>query len=90
MGSHKSHLSLHMPEPQQESVLLTPATLLRKTAAQLPGIGYEKSAEAEKSFASVRDMVNADVARWESIPGVGKVIANRIVVAVSGKGRGDR
>lgn len=61
-------------------------SLLRRIAAELPGIGVEKSGMVCGHFASVRDMVLADEQEWKKLPGVGKTIAANIVREVQGHG----
>ena len=58
--------------------------LTRRIAAELPGLGTEKSKAAASAFKSVREMVNADVKTWMKVEGVGKGIATQIVEAVEG------
>ena len=48
-------------------------------AAQLEGIGWEKSAAVAARFATVLDMVVATEKEWQAVPGVGKTLAARAV-----------
>jgi len=57
-------------------------SLVRRFAVQLPGVGWERSAAVEKSFASVAEMVAADEKRWQQVEGIGKVLSRRIVDAI--------
>ena len=52
--------------------------LRAKVAAQLPGIGFERALLVAKHFHSVSDMVQASVAEWENVEGIGKVIAKAV------------
>lgn len=54
-----------------------------RVAAALPGVGWERALAAAVSFPSVRAMINASVAEWQDVPGIGKVIAQSIVREVS-------
>lgn len=65
-------------------VLLTPPTLLRLWARDLPGIGWEKSAAVEDAFESPLQMARATQRAWEAVPGIGKVIASRAWCAIRG------
>lgn len=47
-------------------------------ALKLPGLGYERAIAAAQHFGSIHEMVNASVAEWRKIPGVGAVIAEAI------------
>lgn len=51
-------------------------------ASQLPGVGYERAVAAALHFPSIEAMVAATVADWQSVPGIGKVVANAIYQAV--------
>lgn len=96
--AHTSHLALDKTTQQklQEraraergggvSFIRGGPTFKRRIAAELPGIGLDRSAAVAESFGSVREMVNADEKRWTTISGIGKGIAKKIVDAVSGKG----
>jgi ERCC4-type nuclease len=79
---HRSHLQLHTTTP--DAAMLRKPSLLRMVAAQLPGVGWGKSQTIEKSFGSIREMVQADEKRWAKIDGIGKVMAKRLVEAVNG------
>jgi ERCC4-type nuclease len=54
-------------------------------AAQLTGIGWEKSGAISHKFGSVREMANAEEKDWVEIPGVGKKLSRRIVAALKGE-----
>ncbi len=62
--------------------LLRKPSLIRKVAAELPGIGWEKSKGIAVKFGSVAAMVEASVADWETVPGIGKSLAQSSVAAL--------
>ena len=70
--------------PGQQTLDLTPLTLIRKVAVQLPGVGWQKSVAIDRKWKSVLDMVIADQEDWESLPGFGKLMAKQIVDALRG------
>jgi len=76
-AQHRSHLKFHSQFADQG--LLVKPSLCRVVAAQLPGIGYEKSGKVAAHFGSVAAMVEADEKEWEQVDGVGKTLAKRIV-----------
>lgn len=81
-NSHHSHLGMHknrFAESGVDGILLGRPSLLRRFAAELPGIGWKKSKEIAEHFGSIRVMVAADVKEWKKVPGIGKVLAERIV-----------
>ena len=80
---HMAHLQFHQPEVDQ-LILHTPS-ILRRMAAQLPGIGWTKSAAVEKKFKSVAGMVMSNPRDWETIPGIGKKIAVNAVNLLQGE-----
>lgn len=86
LDEHKSHLAIHAPD--FDSSVTAPVSLLRVMAAQLPGVGYQKSAAVEAHFGSVWQMVNAPEVEWLKVEGIGKKLAKQIhdVVRV-GKGK---
>lgn len=76
---HRSHLALHDP-PDVE--LIRKPSLVRKVAAQLPGVGWKRSSAAAEHFGSVRRMIEADAKEWLTVDGIGKITAARVVKAV--------
>lgn len=83
MDQHKSHLAFHQPD--LDRALLETPSLSRCIAKELPGIGWEKSRAVEQHFGgSVVRMVNSPLQEWQKIPGVGKVIAGKIVSQLKG------
>ena len=59
--------------------------MLRHMAAQLPGIGWERSAAILDVFKNPRDMVNADVERWRKVKGIGRTLAPKFVRLMKGE-----
>jgi len=76
-AAHRSHLKFHSQFADQS--LLVKPSLCRVIAAQLPGIGYEKSGKVAAHFGSVAAMVEADEAQWAEVDGIGDVLSKRIV-----------
>lgn len=83
---HKSHVGFD--ESGKHSLLVKPG-LVRRVAAELPMIGWERSGAVAEKFKTVRDLANSQPQDWTSIEGIGKVIANRVVNAINGKERGE-
>ncbi len=81
--AHTSHLALH--RKHAETVELTKPTLVRRIAAELPGIGWGKSRAVNAHFDTVHEMVMATERDWLAVPGIGKVLAKRIVAALRGE-----
>lgn len=79
--SHQSCKVIYDPFPAR--ALFQRTSLVRKIAAQLPGIGYTKSAGIEAVFPAVVDMVVADEKDWAKLPGIDKVLSRRIVRALT-------
>jgi ERCC4-type nuclease len=82
---HKSHLALHHVRP--DSAMLVKPTIARKVAAQLPGIGWARSAEIIKHFPTVKEMVEAGRHDWMHVDGIGKTLADSIMEALRGPNR---
>ncbi len=62
--------------------LLRQPSLMRRVCAELPGIGWTRSADVVKKFGSVENMVNATVGDWMTIPGIGKSLAQSSLAAL--------
>jgi ERCC4-type nuclease len=68
-------------QPMRVDLLRKPS-LVRKIAAELPGIGWERSKEIAVKFGSVSNMVVAGVDDWQTVPGIGKSLAQSCVAAL--------
>lgn len=77
---HRAHQAFY----QEQRVEIFRASLLRRVAKELFKIGWGKSKAVDAAFESVHEAVNADVATWMKIPGIGKTIAERIVKEIRG------
>lgn len=84
-ADHRSHLALHTPR-DHGGVILAKPSLLRRVAATLPGVGFERSADVARSFKSVRELANAVESDWREIPGIGKKLASQIVKEITSNG----
>lgn len=76
-GEHRSHLKFH--SQFADKGLLVKPSLCRVIAAQLPGIGYEKSGKVAAYFGSVQAMVEASEQEWAKVDGIGPTLSKRIV-----------
>jgi ERCC4-type nuclease len=72
---HHGHVALHSTPDQ---VLLGKAGTVRRVAATLNGVGWEKSGAISDRFKTVEEMVMATVKDWEKLPGFGKVMARKV------------
>lgn len=79
---HRAHLAL---DTARDTAMLVRPSLVRRVAAELPGIGYQKSGAVSAKFKTVRDLANAPESDWREIDGVGKTLSKRIVGAISGE-----
>lgn len=77
---HKSVYAIDEVKP--DTAILDERTLVRRVAAQLPGVGWVRSKAVEAHFASVDDLCKARVADWVEIAGIGKTIARVVVRAI--------
>ena len=78
---HHAHQALHKP---QNHATIGKAGLVRKVAACIEGIGWQKSANVAVKFNTVEEMINADAKGW-IMPGIGKVLAQRAFDQLRGK-----
>lgn len=79
---HRAHLALRNNVPAAQ---FRKPSLIRNIAAQLPGVGWDRSKACEQHFDSVRQMICAGPQDWAKVPGIGKTIAKRLYDALSGK-----
>jgi ERCC4-type nuclease len=89
-SDHASILAMHknrFADDGAGGALLTPPSLRRRVASELPGIGFKRSLAVADHFPTVRAMVNAEESDWKGIEGVGKTTAKRVVAALSGEGK---
>lgn len=77
---HKSHLAFDKSGP--DTALLRPPGLTRRVAAELPGIGWGKSAAVAARFGTVEELALATEDEWREIDGIGDVLAERIYGAI--------
>ena len=80
---HGSLNVIYTPPPP--TVQFVKPSFERRVAAQLDGIGWEKSKQVEDRFHSVAEMVSATEKEWQSVAGIGKTLAKRIVAAFRGQ-----
>ena len=76
---HRSHMALHQPA---DMGMLVPPSLRRRVAAELPGVGHDRSGAVAGHFPNTLQMLMADVKEWQAIKGIGKTLATRIVDAI--------
>lgn len=79
---HRAHI---VTDKSRSSIELIRASLLRRVAEQLPGIGHDKALRVEAHFGDTFEMMVADVNEWVKIEGVGEKMARRIVNAIRGQ-----
>lgn len=87
-AKHQSAYALDTVRMPYDPAITKAPSLVRLVAAQLPGIGWERSANVERHFTSVREMSGAGWRTWASIDGIGEVSARRIVQALKGASNG--
>jgi ERCC4-type nuclease len=81
---HTSHIGTgcgKLPSPCGGMVQLSKPTLMRRIAKELPGIGTKLSGEVMKYFSCAGEMVLASEKDWMRMPGVGKGIAEKVVLS---------
>lgn len=76
---HRAHLALN--RAGRDGALFIRPTLARRVAAELPGVGFERSSDVAVAFPTIRGMVNASEKDWTKVKGIGKTLAKRIVEA---------
>jgi len=80
-AEHRSHL-----QPYQAPIAhIGRHSTVDRIALQLPGVGWERAQEVGRHFGSVAEMVTADKAKWLSVPGIGKKLADSIMKELRGQ-----
>ena len=78
-AEHKGHLALYAPP---DAGMLVKPSLVRRWAAELPGVGFDRSIAVDKTFPTALQMACASAQDWRTIPGIGPTIATRVVRAI--------
>jgi ERCC4-type nuclease len=78
---HRAHLALN--RSHRDGALFIRPTLARRVAAELPGVGFDRSGDVAKAFPTVLEMVCATEKEWRGVKGIGKTLAKKIVEAWS-------
>lgn len=80
LDEHTSHLAIYNAPP------LVPISDTRRALAALPGIGFERSAAAQRVFGSVHRAINATAREWAAVSinnrKLGMAAAEKIVAAI--------
>lgn len=79
---HHAYEAIYAP---QITATIGKASLVRRVAAALSGIGWEKSGNIDVKFSSVEDMLQAGPKEWATIPGIGKTLADRAFKQLRGQ-----
>lgn len=79
--SHHAHESIHVP---QSMVTIGKAGLVRKWAADLSGIGWQRSGAVAAKFRTGLELAQAGPEEWATIPGIGKTLAHRAFDQIRG------
>ena len=82
--SYNSHRSMREIQKVSIPTMNFRPSLVRKWAADLPGVGVELSELAERKFRKPITLARADESEWLSIPGVGVKTAKQIVKEIQG------
>ena len=77
---HRSHLAFD--ETMVDGDILLRPNLVRRIAAELPGIGWTRSKAVAARFGSVVEMVLANENEWKECEGVGQGIAAKVTKAL--------
>jgi ERCC4-type nuclease len=78
---YSSHKGLDGFKRMEGTGMVKP-TLFRRVAAELPGVGWDRSQKAVRHFGSVLEMMQATEDDWASIEGIGPKTAAKVVAAI--------
>jgi len=79
---HSSHLARNKIPIK---VSLVRPSMVRRMAAELPGVGWGKSAAVAERFPNMVELAGATIKEWSSIPGIGKKLSQKIVKSLKGE-----
>jgi ERCC4-type nuclease len=65
-------------------VELSKQSLVRRVAATLDGVGWQKAKAIDQHFGTVAELVMADERELRAIEGIGKELSNKIVKQLRG------
>ena len=82
--AHRSHVQPRV----EDSVRLFKHSTVRRVAAQLDGIGWDKAKALDNRYTSVEELVGATEAELREVDGIGKTLAASIYRQLHGGGRG--
>jgi len=74
---------VRLEKGQGISLLRTGPSFTRRVAAELPGIGVERSGIIAGAFTTVKEMCDAKESDWTKLPGIGKDTAKKVRKALS-------
>jgi ERCC4-type nuclease len=84
-ADHRSHLAMAGGADLRDSAVLIKPSVLRRIAAELPGIGWDRSAKVAQHFHSVIEMALSSEPDWEEIPGIGPKTAKAVCAVLRGE-----
>lgn len=73
------------PIKVQAGISFTKISVLRQVAAQLPGVGWTRSAAVEKHFGTIENMATALSSEWAQIDGIGAKLAVKLYGVMRGR-----
>lgn len=80
--SHTAHLAVKKISGIGHKIDLVSPNLITRVLAQLPGVGIKKARDVSKRIHTISQMASAPEEVWESIPGIGKKTAQKIVKSI--------
>jgi len=82
-ADHKAHLAFHSDAPKR--AMFKKPSLVHRMIKEIDKVGWDKGLAISKKFACMADIVMADKKDIESVRGIGKVLAKRILNDLWGK-----
>ncbi len=84
--SHRTLEGIHLKPLEADNPLTAgffkPTRKMRALSGLADGIGFTKARAIADHFKSIKRAINASRKQWEEVPGVGKVLADRIVTEI--------
>ncbi len=83
LQEHRSHQAVYLPRPDR-AMLIEPSHFLKSLVGLIDGLGWSKALAIEELCGgSLRVLSGMTVQDLQTIPGVGKVLASRILAALA-------
>lgn len=72
----------HSHQRTYDDMMFSRTSIKHKIAARLPGIGHKRASTVDSKFNSIYGMITAHQKEWESIEGIGRKTAEKVITTI--------